>query len=142
MYAQSALTTRRRARRGISLFEAVASLAIIGVVSAAALEAVGGDMRTAVRARRAIEVEALATQRLDFLALLNSNEMTDLPDSVSKGQFDKPLDAYHWTTTAKPRSDVGGLFDVVVSVTWADGAYALHSAVYRRPPIATRGGRR
>ena len=130
-----------RSRRGISLFEAVASLAIIGVVSAAALEAVGGEMRSASRARRAIEVEALATQRIDFLALLNYNEMASLPDSVAKGQFDKPLDEYHWTTTASPRSDVGGLYDVVVSVTWPEGVYALHSAVYRRPPIASRRGR-
>ena len=98
-------------------------------------------MRTAARARRAIEVEALATQRLDFLALLNNNELLNLPDSVSKGQFDKPLDAYHWTTTTTSRTDVNGVYDVVVGVTWPDGSYALHSALFRRPPTATRGRR-
>jgi type II secretory pathway pseudopilin PulG len=128
-------------RAGITLFEAVAALAILGVVSISALEAVGSEMRTAERARRALEVEALATQRLDFLALMNDRELQDLPDSVSKGQFDKPLDGYKWTTTATPRTDPSGVYDVVVKVDWANGSYTLKSALYRRPAIATRGGR-
>jgi type II secretory pathway pseudopilin PulG len=128
-----------RARRGITLFEAVAALAIIGLTSMSALAAVGAEMKTAERARRALEVEALATQRLDFLALMTDRDLQDLPDSVSKGQFDKPLDGYKWTTTATPRTDPGGVYDVLVTVTWPDGSYALHSALYRRPPNATRG---
>ena len=44
---------RPRARNGISLFEAVAALAIVGVTAVSALSAVGGEMRTASRARRA-----------------------------------------------------------------------------------------
>ncbi|MDB4917984.1 MAG: hypothetical protein JWM95_5628 [Gemmatimonadetes bacterium] len=128
-----------RARRGITLFEAVAALAIIGVTSVSALAAVGAEMKTAERARRALEVEALATQRLDFLALMTDRELLDLPDSVSKGQFDKPLDGYKWTTTSAVRSEIGGVYDVTVTVTWPEGAYALHSALYRRPPNATRG---
>lgn len=128
-----------RARRGITLFEAVAALAIIGLTSMSALAAVGAEMKTAERARRALVVEVLATQRLDFLALMNEREMQDLPDSVSKGEFEKPLDEYKWTTTSKPRAEVGGIYDVVVTVTWPAGSYALHSALYRRPPAATRG---
>ena len=128
-----------RARRGITLFEAVAALAIIGITSVSALAAVGAEMKTAERARRALEVEALATQRLDFLALMNDRDLQDLPDSVSKGQFDKPLDGYKWTTTAAARAEIGGVYDVVVTVTWPEGSYALHSALYRRPPNATRG---
>lgn len=128
-----------RARRGITLFEAVAALAIVGLTSVSALAAVGAEMKTAERARRALEVEALATQRLDFLALMNDRELQDLPDSVSKGEFDKPLDNYKWTTTSKARAEVGGIYDVVVTVTWPEGSYALHSALYRRPPLATRG---
>jgi type II secretory pathway pseudopilin PulG len=133
----------RRARRGISLFEAVASLAIVGIVSVSALSAIGGEMRTATRARRALEVEALATSRLDFLALMSDQQLQNLPDSVAKGVFDKPLDEYKWTTTAAPVSTQAGVYDILVQVDWKDGSYALHSYVYRRPPLATtgRGGR-
>ncbi|MES2176731.1 MAG: hypothetical protein V4550_02610 [Gemmatimonadota bacterium] len=129
-----------RARRGITLFEAVAALAIIGVTSVSALAAVAAEMKTAERARRALEVEALATQRLDFLGLMNDRELQDLPDSVSRGVFDKPLDEYKWTTKSAPRAEVGGVYDVEVTVTWPEGSYSLHSALYRRPPQAT--GRR
>ncbi|MGE5731089.1 MAG: type II secretion system protein, partial [Gemmatimonas sp.] len=57
-------------RRGITLLEAVVAIAIVGMTSVAALEAAGGEMRTAERARRAIEVEALASSRLEFMDLL------------------------------------------------------------------------
>ncbi|MEP6619101.1 MAG: type II secretion system protein [bacterium] len=128
-----------RARRGITLFEAVAAVAIIGVTSVSALAAVGAEMKTAERARRALEVEALATQRLDFLALMTDADLQNLPDSVSRGKFDKPLDDYSWTTTASARSEQAGVYNVEVKVSWADGSYALHSALFRRPPVATRG---
>ena len=70
-----------RARKGITLFESVAALTIVGLVAISALEAVGAEMRTAERARRALEVEALATQRLDALELLNDQELQTIPDS-------------------------------------------------------------
>ena len=130
-----------RARRGITLFEAVAAVAIVGITSVSALSAVGAEMRTAERARRALEVEALATQRLDFLALSTDGDLQNLPDSVAKGQFDKPLDGYKWTTTSAPRTEQSGVYDVVVTVRWTEGSYVLHSSLYRRPRLATRGRR-
>jgi type II secretory pathway pseudopilin PulG len=129
----------QRARNGVSLFEAVAALAIVGVTAVSALSAVGGEMRTADRARRALEVEALATSRLDFLALMNDQQLQNLPDSVAKGAFDKPLDSYKWVTTATPLATQAGIYDVRIEVDWKGGSYALHSYVYRRPPVATSG---
>jgi len=128
-------------RRGITLFEAVAAVAIVGVTSVSALSAVGAEMRTAERARRALEVEALATQRLDFMNLLNDRELQNLPDSVSKGKFDPPLDGYTWQSTSGPVSTQGGVYDVHVTVSWKDGSYALRTYLYRRPPLATVRGR-
>jgi len=126
------------ARRGITLFEAVASVAIVGVTAAAALSAVGSQFRTTVRAQRALTVEALATSRLDFLDLLDGqNALTALPDSVAKGEFPAPLDEYTWTTDVTPISDEPGLYSVVVKVLWADGSYELKSRAYRRPPLNT-----
>lgn len=135
-----------RARKGVSLFEAVAALAIVGVTAVSALSAVGGELRTATRARRALEVEALATSRLDFLALMSDQQLQNLPDSVAKGNFDAPLDGYRWVTTASPLATQAGIYDIHVQVLWKDGGkdavYALQSYVYRRPPLATSGNGR
>jgi len=85
--------------------EAVVAIAIVGLTSVGALEAVGSDMRTAERARRALEVEALASSRLEFMDLLTDRELQALPDSVESGKFAAPLDQYSWKTTSTPLAD-------------------------------------
>jgi type II secretory pathway pseudopilin PulG len=133
----------RRVRKGISLFEAVAALAIVGATAVSALSAVSAEMRTAARARKALEVEALATSRLDFLALMSDQQLQNLPDSVTKGTFDPPLDSYKWVTTATPLATQAGIYDIRIQVEWKDGgkddSYGIHSYIYRRPPLATSG---
>jgi type II secretory pathway pseudopilin PulG len=129
---------RVRARRGISLLEAVAAIAIVGMTSVAALEAAGGEMRTAERARRAIEVEELATSRLEFMDLLNDTELQSLPDSVAKGKFPAPFDGYTWITTSTPISDPNGLYDIHITVSWANGSYLIRTYRYITPRLATR----
>ena len=133
----------RRVRKGISLFEAVAALAIVGATAVSALSAVSAEMRTAARAPKALEVEALATSRLDFLALMTDQQLQNLPDSVTKGTFDPPLDSYKWVTTTAPLATQAGIYDVRIEVEWKDGpkdaTYGLHSYIYRRPPLATSG---
>lgn len=128
----------RPPRRGITLLEAVVAIAIVGMTSVAALESVGGEMRTAERARRAIEVEQLATSRLEFMDLLTDRELQALPDSVEKGTFTAPLDEYSWTTTSSPVSEQPGVYDVRVTVAWPSGSYVLRTYLYRTPPLATR----
>lgn len=128
----------RRPRRGITLLEAVVAIAIVGMTSVAALESVGGEMRTAERARRAIEVEALATSRLEFMDLLTDRELLSLPDSVERGTFTAPLDEYSWKTTSTPLSEQPGVYDVRVTVAWSSGSYVLRTYLYRTPPLATR----
>jgi type II secretory pathway pseudopilin PulG len=118
--------------------EAVVAITIVGLTSVSALEAVGGDMRTAERARRAIEVEALATSRLEFMDLLTDRELQALPDSVQAGKFLSPLDEYSWKTSSTPVSDYPGVYDVRVSIDWPDGSYVVKTYQYRQPPIVTR----
>jgi type II secretory pathway pseudopilin PulG len=125
-------------RRGISLLEAVVAIAIVGITAVSALEAAGGDMRAAERSRRAIEAEALATSRLDFMDLLNDRELQALPDSVEKGRFDAPLDEYSWKTTSTPLADQAAVYTIHVTVEWPKGSYTLRSYAYRTPPFATR----
>lgn len=127
-----------RNRAGISLLEAVAAIAIVGITSVSALEAVGSDMRTAEKARRAQEAEALATSRLDFMDLLTDRELQALPDSVEKGTFDKPLNEYSWKTSSSPLSDQAGVYDVRITIDWATGTYVVRTYQYRRPPLVTR----
>jgi type II secretory pathway pseudopilin PulG len=131
-------TRSSRVRGGFSLMEAVAAVAIVGMTSVAALEAVGGDMRTAARSKRAIEAEALATSKLQFLDLMSDRELQSLPDSVSSGKFDAPLNEYEWKTTSTPLTDQAGVYDVRVTVTWPNGAYMLKSYQYRVPPVLSR----
>lgn len=127
-----------RARSGITLLEAVAAIAIVGITSVSALEAVGGNMRTAEKAKRALEAEALATSRMDFMDLLTDRELQALPDTVAAGKFDKPLDGYSWKTTSTPLSEQAGVYDVRITIDWTDGSYVVRTYQYRRPPLVTR----
>jgi prepilin-type N-terminal cleavage/methylation domain-containing protein len=124
-------------RRGFTLFEATAALAIVGITSVAALSAVGAELRTAGRARRAIEAEALATSRLDFMSLLTDQELQALPDTVAKGQFAAPLSDYSWKTTSSALSDQAGVYNVAITIDWPNGAYTIRTYLYRRPPLAS-----
>lgn len=128
----------RRARFGISLLEAVAAIAIVGLTAVSALESVGGDMRTAEKAKRATEAEALATSRLDFMDLLNDRELQALPDTVEKGTFPAPLNQYTWKTTSTPVSEQAGVYDIRITIEWPTGSYAVRTYAYRRPPLVTR----
>ncbi|MDA1081530.1 MAG: hypothetical protein O2973_07605 [Gemmatimonadetes bacterium] len=131
----------RSQRKGVSLFEAVAAMAMVGIVAIAALEAVGTEMRTAVRSRRAIEAAALAQTRVDWLDFLNETALRALPDSVKEGTFPEPLNEYSWETTATPVGTQAGVYDVSVTVRWeTDGAFAVHTYVYRRPLFTTGTG--
>src|SRR6476620_11341258 len=96
---------RRTARAAFSLFEAVVAISVVGMTAVAALESVGGGLRAAEKSRRAIEAEALASSRLEVIDLMSDQQLQSLPDSIAKGQFDKPLDAYTWTTTSAPVAD-------------------------------------
>ena len=72
---------------GITLFETVVALTIVSMTAIGALEAVGAELRTAERSRRAIEAEALMNTRLDFLNLMIDQQPQALPDSVKKGSL-------------------------------------------------------
>lgn len=130
-----------RARRGITLFESIAAIAIVAVTAISALSAAGAELRTAHRARRALEAEALLQERVSALELLTDRDLQSLPDTVAEGRFARPLDDYRWTTTSAPSRDYPGLYDVEIRIDWGDGATAVRTAQYRRPPFAVRGRR-
>jgi type II secretory pathway pseudopilin PulG len=135
-----------RARRGITLFEAVVAIAIVGITAISALAAVGAEMRTAERARRALVVSALATERTAFLYLMTDRDLLNLPDSIAEGTFEYPMDEYSWTTTSTPHSDYAGLYTTKVTILWKEGSekgeYITNGAQYRTPPVVTSAVRR
>ncbi len=118
--------------------ETVVALAIVGMMSIGTLGAVGANLRTAGRARRGLEASALATERVRELDLLTELELEAVPDSVAKGTFAPPLDDYAWTTAVTNRATEQGVHDVVVTITWPDGSYALRTSIFRRPAVLTR----
>lgn len=124
-------------RRGITLFETVVALAIVSITAISALEAVAAELRTAERARRALETEVLANSRMDFMNLLTDQELQALPDTVKKGTFDPPLNEYGWETSASTVAGQAGVYDIVIAITWPKNSYTVHTAQYRRPPTTT-----
>lgn len=122
-----------RARRGLSLFEAVAALAIIGATSAGALAAVGGGLRAAERARRAHEADALAQEITARLMLADVVALRALPDSLAEGAFAPPFDDYQWRVDVRPHGARPGVFDTRITIEWTDGIQQTTSAIYRRP---------
>ena len=51
-------------RKGFSLLEAVVALFIVGIAAIAALEAVGGELRSHEKVQRNLEAESLADYQL------------------------------------------------------------------------------
>jgi prepilin-type N-terminal cleavage/methylation domain-containing protein len=127
--------SRRTDRAGFTLLEAAIALVIVGMAAVAVLSSFGTTLRTAARARHALEAEALAGQRLAYASLLSNAELAHLPDSVAHGRFPAPFDAYAWETTAKELYGDDAMFEVSVAVTWENGRYALPTRLYRPPPI-------
>ena len=121
------------ARRGFTLLEAVAALAILGIAGVAALEAVGGELRAADRARAAVTVSALAQDRLAAVTLLPIGELQPLADSVARGTFPSPFQDYAWSTELRPVLGERDLYSVTVEVFSETTRYALATRLYRPP---------
>lgn len=123
-----------RSRRGIVLLEAIAALLVIGLTSAAALELFGAHLRAASRASALVTAVALAQDRLTAVRLTDTERLLRLPDSLARGQFAPPLDAYRWHATVE-RARNEALFQIAVTVTWDGGSYVL--ATYEGVPLTS-----
>lgn len=118
-------------RRGFVLLEAVVALAILSVASIAALAAVDRDLDAAVRIRGALVSTALVEDRLQAVRLLDAAGFATPPDSLLRGRFAAPFDAYAWHTKIKPADGLMGLYEVRIDVTWAGGERSLKTRIYR-----------
>ena len=130
-------------RSGFSLFESMVALVIVAMISIYSLNAVSQAFDVAFRARRAIEMDALLNQRLDWLNMMQASTFTSLPDSLAQGVFDYPNNGYMWQMTSTPYSNQPGIFDVQISViptTGQAGMFTVHTYVYRRSAVNTVTG--
>ena len=112
------------------LLEAVVAMTIIGVVSVGALGAFGADLRASERAARLLPAAALARERLTALEEISVGPLGALPDSVARGQFDRPFDDYTWRATARTVRGLNHLVELKVEVSWSTGAFALVERKY------------
>jgi type II secretion system protein I len=122
-------------RRGFTLLEAVVALVILGLAGVGALEALGGELRAAERARNATTAAALAQNRLATVSTLAWNDLTVLADSLVHGEFAAPFAGYRWTTRVRPTLGEADLYDVTVEVVSDATHYTLATRLYRPPPI-------
>lgn len=119
---------------GFTLLEAVVSLAILSVASIAALAAVSRDLEGAFRTRAALESAALAEDRLEAVRLLSTSDFAAPPDSVTRGHFAPPFEAYTWRTDIEPVLGIPGLYDVRIDVIWRRGQRPVETRIYRPGP--------
>lgn len=120
-----------RADRGFTILEAVVALAIVGFAAVAAVEAVGSEMRTIDRAGFAYTNAALAQDRVAAVTLLEVSQLNLLPDSMARGEFAAPFDAFHWTTKVSPTFGQHDLYDVTIAITSDRSDYTVLTRLYR-----------
>ncbi len=121
-------------RRGFTLLEAVAALAILGIAGVAALEAVGGELRAADHARAAVTASALAQDRLAAITLLPIAELQPLADSVARGTFPSPFQSYGWTASVRAVLGEPDLYDVSVEISGPNTRFVVATRLYRSRP--------
>jgi type II secretion system protein I len=120
-----------RRGNGFTLIEVVVALAIMGTASIAALASFGAMLATAGRGAERLETAELAQERLARLALLSPDELRHPPDSLARGAFPAPFEAYRWTARTQPLRDDPDLVDVTLEVSSESQSVALHTRWYR-----------
>jgi prepilin-type N-terminal cleavage/methylation domain-containing protein len=128
--------TRRRRRAGFTLLEAAIALLVLGLAAAGTFAALGAGRRAETGAAQVGPAVALAEEPLAALVLASARELRALPDSLRRGRFASPYDAYAWTAEARPVAGETDLYDLAVTVTWpAGGRLALRTRRFRAAPV-------
>ena len=124
----------RHPERGFTLIEAVVALAILGGAGLATIEALGAQVRGADRAREAYMLAALAQDRLTAAVVIPAPGTYPLPDSLARGRFPAPFEAYRWNTTVTPVFGDPDLYRVRVEITSPSGEYEIETLLYQPRP--------
>lgn len=123
-------------RPGFVLLEAVVALLIVSTFAIGVLVALGGRLRGAEAVERTLAARTLAEERFAAVELLPGVPQP-LPDSLRRGRFMAPFDDLAWTAAVTAVRGEENLYDLVVTVTWDEGEFALRGRLFR-PPAAIR----
>ncbi len=125
----------RYSRGGFTLLEAVVALAIIAMTSVGVLQAFAADLRGAGKVRDALTASTLARSRLARLEFATVADLAVLPDSLARGKFNAPFEAFQWTADSREVPGEPDLYDLHVAVVWPDGSTELRSRRFQRVPL-------
>ena len=120
-------------RKGFTLLEAFVVLVVLSLVGVSALGVVGSDLRAAARAREGLTANAVATEILGRIDLLDGNGLGALPDSVRRGEMTVSGERFVWKSAATERPEDPALVTIAVTVTSDEGARTL-TTVRRKEP--------
>lgn len=107
--------TRPPRRGGFSLIEVLTALLIFSIAVVAFVQSMGSSIR--------IQSTLVSEQRASMLAenILEEIKYTgDLAEDEASGEFEGADLAYRWTTSVR-ETDIAGLMEVDVVVSWPDG---------------------
>ena len=86
----------RGGNAGFTLLEVVVAVLILSTALVAWLATYGSELRTLGQAREVIIAVELAEERLAAIELDARDRLPSLPDSLRRGTFPSPFDAYSW----------------------------------------------
>ena len=124
-------------RRGFVLMEAVVALAIIGLFAIGLLSMVGAQVRGADRSKVLLLERALAEDRLMAVQMLDNEDLSDVPDSLTAGTFAEPFEDFTWSIKV---DSVGGEYDLFhadISVTGGGYTLPLQTLIHEPRPVTT-----
>jgi type II secretory pathway pseudopilin PulG len=116
-----------RSRTGFTVLEAAVALAIVGVSTVGVLGALGAQTRALETARSQLEASALAESMLERLRIADRASLEVLPDSIRRGRFGPPFDAYTWLATTEPVRNERDLLELSVRVTGPSNEFELRT---------------
>jgi hypothetical protein len=121
--------------------EAVVALAIISLVVISLLATTAAQVRTAAKAKVLLTSRALAEDRLDAIRLLDYEDLADLPDSLARGAFPPPFEAFAWTAHVEEMEEEYDLFGAEVVVDGGGESFPLRTLIHSpRPVLQVEGG--
>jgi hypothetical protein len=117
------------------LLEAVVALAIISLFAIGLLSMVGAQVRATDRGNVLLIERALAEDRLMAARLLDNEDLTEIPDSLTAGTFAEPFTDFSWTLKIEPVEDEYDLFVANVEITGRGYTFPLSTLVHEPKPV-------
>lgn len=114
------------------------ALAILSAVIVALLAATGSQLRTAGDANGLVTAQALAEDRLTTFRMLDYEGLRAAPDSLRRGIFQPPLQAWSWDAVVQEGAN--DLFRVGVTIRSPGTVFPIETSIHRARPLISGSG--